>query len=358
MKKTVTTLADGRELIYFDDTPDAVRTLVDSRDLPPRSHGSELRRDLLTNEWVAIASHRQTRTHLPPSDECPLCPSTPDKLTEIPSAEYDVAVFENRFPSFSVDPSAPAGDDEHRPGVGRCEVVCFTADHNSSFGQLSPARARTVIDAWADRTTALNALDEVEQVFCFENRGEEIGVTLGHPHGQIYGYPFVTPRTEKMLSAARAHADRTGGNLFADILASERKTGERVVTESEHWTAFVPIAARWPFEVHVYPHRQVPDLAALSDAERDDLARVYLDVLGRFDKLFDSPLPYIAAWHQAPATTDRELSYLHAQLFSIRRGPNKLKYLAGSESGMGVFINDIVPEHAAEMLRNVKESDS
>jgi UDPglucose--hexose-1-phosphate uridylyltransferase len=355
-------LADGRELIYFDDaeraTPPTGRDAPDRRDLPPPPAPSELRYDPLLDEWVAIAAHRQTRTFLPPSDECPLCPSTSERSTEIPAADYDVAVFENRFPSFSgpdaPELTGPTPFTPTRPGAGRCEVVCFTADHDASFAALPPARVRTVIDAMAERTAALSALPEVAQVFCFENRGVEIGVTLHHPHGQIYAVPFVTPRTRAMLAAARRHAERTGGrNLYADVLAAERAAKERVVAGNEHWTAYVPAAARWPFEVHVAPHRPLPDLAALSAAERDALAPVYLEVLRRFDGLFDRPMPYIAAWHQAPVRADRELGYLHLQVFSIRRAADKLKYLAGSESGMGVFINDIRPERAAELLRNV-----
>jgi UDPglucose--hexose-1-phosphate uridylyltransferase len=363
MKRTSIRLADDRELIYFDDHDDAVRALHDQRDLPPQQHHSELRFDPLLEEWVAIAAHRQDRTHLPPSDECPLCPSAPGRATEIPADDYDVVVFENRFASFAEDTPAPpmlAGGEStpRRAGIGRCEVVCFTADHSSSFASLPPSRVRTVVDAWADRTSALGALPGVEQVFCFENRGREIGVTLGHPHGQIYAYPFVTPRTERMLAAARRHRDRVGGNLFASVLAAERAAGERIVAESAHWTAFVPVAARWPFEVHLYPRRQVPDLPALTDDERDDFADFYLDVLRRLDALFGEPLPYIAAWHQAPVRTGRDLAYLHAQVFSVRRGVGKLKYLAGSESGMGVFVNDISPEHAARMLRDATVSPS
>jgi UDPglucose--hexose-1-phosphate uridylyltransferase len=361
MKRTATRLADGRELIYFDDDSSvnrgAVRELYDGRDLPPQQHASEVRYDALLDEWVAVAAHRQHRTHLPPSDECPLCPSQPGRLTEIPADDYDVVVFENRFPSFAEDTPdpepLPGGDPfPRRAGIGRCEVVCFTADHDSSFAALTPERVRTVVEAWADRTAALNALPGVEQVFCFENRGREIGVTLAHPHGQIYAYPFVTPRTARMLDSARRHHAKTGGNLFADVLAAERAAGDRIVTETEHWTAFVPVAARWPYEVHLYPRRQVPDLPALTDAEREDFGPFYLDVLRRLDALFDSPLPYISAWHQAPVREGRELAYLHAEVFSVKRGLAKLKYLAGSESGMGVFVNDISPELAAERLRS------
>jgi UDPglucose--hexose-1-phosphate uridylyltransferase len=338
MRRTAARLADGRELIYFDERDDAVHPEVDRRDLPPPPPASELRHDPLTGEWVAIAAHRQTRTFLPPSDECPLCPSTPERSTEVPAYEYDVVVFENRFPAFGAD-------------KGRCEVVCFTCDHDASFASLSPARVRTVLDALADRTAELSALPYVEQVFAFENRGVEIGVTLHHPHGQIYAYSFIPPRTRTMLAAARAHR---GGNLFADVLAAERQAAVRVVAENAHWTAYVPVAARWPFEVHLAPHRQVPDLPALDDAERDAFGPIYLDLLRRFDGLFGLPLPYVSAWHQAPVRDGRDLAYLHLQLFSIRRAPGKLKYLAGSESAMGVFINDIRPEEAARLLREAR----
>jgi UDPglucose--hexose-1-phosphate uridylyltransferase len=361
MKKTVTQLADGRELIYFDEADDTVRSEVDRRELPPPPPTSQLRYDPMLDEWVAIATHRQTRTYKPPLDECPLCPSTPDRATEIPAYDYDVVVFENRFPSFSHrqpdEPlHAPSALSPVRPGYGRCEVVCFTPDHDASFASLSPERVHTVLAALADRTAELSALPDVRQVACFENRGEEIGVTLHHPHGQIYAYPYVSPRTETMLRAARRYADRTGGRvLLADVLTAEQDAAVRVVAGNEHWTAYVPAAARWPFEVHVVPHRQLADLAGLSDAEAVALAPVYLDVLARCDGLFDSPLPYIAAWHQAPVRhPDRDLAYLHLQLTSPRRAAGKLKYLAGSETAMGAFVNDVRPEQAAQMLREAR----
>jgi UDPglucose--hexose-1-phosphate uridylyltransferase len=356
VKRTVTHLADGRELIYFDERDDASRDAVDQRDLPPPPPASEMRHDPILDEWVAIAAHRQTRTFLPPSDQCPLCPSTPQWHSEIPSSEYDVVVFENRFPSFSHRVGPSQGDVlpglvPTRPAAGRCEVVCFTSEHNASFASLSPHRVRTVLEAWADRTADLSTRDDIEQIFCFENRGEEIGVTLSHPHGQIYAYPFVTPRTRRMLQSAREHAGP--GNLFADVLAAERSDGSRIVAENDCWTAFVPATARWPFEIHLYPSRQVPDIPALSNAEREAFGPLYLEVLRRLDGLFGLPMPYIAAWHQAPVRVDRDLAYLHLQLFSTRRAPGKLKYLAGSESGMGVFVNDVRPEQAATMLREV-----
>ncbi|MCK8680151.1 galactose-1-phosphate uridylyltransferase [Streptomyces lichenis] len=344
MKKTSTRLADGRELLYYDLRDDIVRDAVDPRPLDAVATNAEVRRDPLLGDSVAIASHRQGRTYHPPADECPLCPSTGGRHTEIPAADYDVAVFENRFPSL-------AGD------FGRCEVVCFTSDHGASFADLTEKQAALVLAAWTDRTTELSARPGVEQVFCFENRGAEIGVTLGHPHGQIYAYPFTTPRAERMLDSLAAHHAETGRNLFDDVLDRERAEGERIVLDAEHWTAFVPYAAHWPYEVHLYPRRRVPDLRALDEAAREEFPRVYLELLRRFDRIFgegEPPTPYIAGWHQAPLSDPRREGFaLHLELFTVRRTSGKLKFLAGSESGMSVFINDVPPEAAARRLREV-----
>jgi UDPglucose--hexose-1-phosphate uridylyltransferase len=372
VRRTAARLADGREIIYFDDTEPFLsgaetRELVDKRELAPAAKAGQMRRDPLSGAWIAMATHRLDRTYLPPADECPLCPTgRGTEPSEVPADDYDVVVFENRFPSYSVrngDESAGSAGAEgiwaHAPATGRCEVVCFTSDHNATFADLDPGRVRTVIEAWADRTAELNRMPEVAQVFPFENRGKEIGVTLQHPHGQIYGYPLVTPRTGTMLARAAEHRERTGGSLLRDILEAERADGQRIVFERRHWTAYVPYAARWPVEVHLAPHRDVPDLPGLDDEERDELSHVYLDLLQRLDRYYlaadGSPvrLPYIAGWHQAPAREGRDLARLHLQVTSVLRAPGKLKYLAGSESGMGAWVNDTTPERIAARLRAV-----
>ncbi|MFB7883530.1 galactose-1-phosphate uridylyltransferase [Microbacterium sp. NPDC056057] len=369
--KRPTRLADGRELIYYDDPettlgPDRA---VDARDLAPRPETATMRRDVLTGDWVSVAAARQNRAFLPPAHLDPLSPQTPTNPSEIPSL-YDVAVFENKSPSFGpalavAHGDAPAGidaphdlDDLVAPGlgrtrtsVGRCEVVCFSPEHSGSFGSLSATRARTVIEAWADRTAALSALPGIEQVFPFENRGEAIGVTLPHPHGQIYAYPYITPRTTSLL----ASIDREGPDLFSRILEFER-AGDRVILEGEHWTAFVPFAARWPIEIHLLPHRHVADFAETTDAERDELAPLYLRLLRGVDALYDTPTPYIAAWHQAPVHRGRDSARLHLQLTSPRRAADKLKFLAGSEAAMGAWIGDVPPETAAAKLRDAVAS--
>jgi len=379
VRRTSTTLADGRELIYFDDSEPYLsgaksRDVVDERPLDDLPTAGTMRQDALTGDWVSIADHRQNRTFLPPADECPLCPTGGGTMpSEIPAHEYDVVVFENRFPSFASGSTAPGSTAPgstasgasanpllaHAPALGRCEVVCFTSDHGASFSSLSPTRARTVVDVWADRTRELSALNAVEHVFPFENRGEEIGVTLHHPHGQIYAYPFIPARTASLLRAATAHHQRTGRLLGADLLAAELDDGSRVVIRGTHWTAYVPYAAAWPVEVHLVPNRDVPDLVALDSAERDELAEVYLDLLRRLDRYYQGPdgspiaLPYIAGWHQAPVHQGRDVSRLHLQVMSVLRAPGRLKYLAGSESGVGAWVNDVAPERVAARLREV-----
>ncbi|MEO6826735.1 MAG: galactose-1-phosphate uridylyltransferase [Microbacteriaceae bacterium] len=351
-------LADGRDLIYFDD-PDTTLPPDRSPDLraaTPRPATATMRQDPLTGEWISIAAARQDRVVLPPAELDPLAPASPSNPSEIPD-NYDVAVFENKSPSFGpllADDAAPTGLDDlarvgigrSRTAVGRCEVVCFSPESEGSFGSLSAVRARTVIEAWADRTAVLSALPGIRQVFPFENRGEAIGVTLRHPHGQIYAYPYITPRTTRLIDAL----DRYGPDLFQDVLESERGS-ERMILSGEHWSAFVPFAARWPIEVHLLPHRQVPDFAETTPEERDELAGLYLRLLRGVDALYDTPTPYIAAWHQAPVGLRRDQIRLMLQLTSPRRAEGKLKYLAGSEAAMGAWIGDVRPEHGAQQLR-------
>jgi UDPglucose--hexose-1-phosphate uridylyltransferase len=333
-------LADGRELLFFSLSGHMPVPIADRRPLPARSpNQTELRYDRTTGQWVIIAALRQDRTYKPPPDQCPLCPGPTGLASEVPALDYDVVVFENRFPSLS--------------GNGRCEVICFSSNHTGSFADLKTAHARLVVDAWRHRTSDLMAMPGVEQVFCFENRGEEIGVTLSHPHGQIYGYPYLTPRTAAMLQQASEYRKSHGSNLFADLLAREVHDGSRVVARTNLFTAFVPFAARWPVEVHIYPNRFVHNLLDLAPAELDGFARIYLDVLRRFDRMYSGPLPYISALHQFADTDAQREGYFHVELMSIRRSAVALKYLAASESAMDAFISDVTPEAAAERLRGL-----
>lgn len=358
-RKTSAKLFDGRDLFYFDDegSDRATTKKDDAREPADRPETGHMRLDSLTGEWISIAAHRHGRAFLPPAHMCPLCPTTETNLSEIPD-QFDVAVFENKNPSFgplmadsdqpdfAVEPGLTLG--ATRSSFGRCEVVVFSSEHLGSLGGQSVQRIRTVIDAWADRTQHLQSMPGVRQVFPFENRGQEIGVTLHHPHGQIYAYPFVTPRTRKLLDSIREF----GADLFQKTLEFEQ-SGERVLIRGEHFTAYVPFAARWPIEIHLLPHRHVQHLAQLGTAERDELAIIYKRLLQALDAIYDSPTPYISGWHQAPLVEGGENVRLQLQITSPRRAADKLKYLAGSESAMGAFIADFPPEKTAAQLREV-----
>jgi UDPglucose--hexose-1-phosphate uridylyltransferase len=298
---------------------------------------SELRFNELRGEEVAYAIHRQDRTFLPDRAHCPLDPTKPGgPQTEIPLEDFEIVVFDNRFPAFE----SPAG---------AAEVVVYTADHEGSFGALAPERAEELMWVWRHRYEELGAREDVEYVYIFENRGVEVGVTLHHPHGQIYGYPFLPP-----VAALEQAADaRLGGCAPCTLIAREREAGTRLLFQSEAVVCYVPEAARWPFEAHLamLPHRR--SLLDCEPGELRGLASALQRLVRGYDALFARPMPYVMAVHQAPTgggLGTRE-GHLHIEFYPPLRTAEKLKFLAGSEQGAGTFIGDVLPEEAAEQLR-------
>lgn len=318
---------------------------------------SELRWNPLLGEWVATATHRQERTFLPPEDFCPLCPTKPGGFpTEVPEPDYDIVVFENRFPSLRPSPDTPAveGSDLYpvRPGEGICEVVLYAPRHHSTLAQESVEQIFKLIRVWRDRFAELGARDYVHYVFIFENKGEQIGVTLHHPHGQIYGYPFVPPVIRKELDRARRHRQESGRCLLCDILLEEQKDGRRIIVENDSFSAYIPFFARWPYEVHVVSRRHLQALTDFSEIEEKDLACVLKSLLVAYDRLFDRPFPYMMVLHQRPSDgAEYDYYHFHMEFYPPLRAANRLKYLAGSETGAGMFINDTLAEEKAEELR-------
>jgi UDPglucose--hexose-1-phosphate uridylyltransferase len=320
---------------------------------------SELRWDPTKEEWIAYATHRQDRTFLPPKEYCPLCPTREDSdiPTEVPRPSYEIAVFENKFPSFV--PNAPEPGEKGSdltptaPGRGVCEVVLYTDEHNTTLAGVEEWRIRHLVDVWADRYEELGSLEFVDYVFIFENKGEAIGVTLHHPHGQIYAYPFIPPRPKRELDAARQYREERGGCLHCDVLSQEHEDGRRVLAKGEHFTAFIPFYARFPYEVHAYARRCARSIADLSGEERGDLARLLKRLLVGYDRLFGFSLPYMMFMHQAPTDGGayEEIAHFHIEFYPPNRTADKLKYLAGSETGAGVFVMDVAPEDTARELR-------
>ena len=321
---------------------------------------NQIRWDPTLGEWVAYATHRQDRTFLPPAEYCPLDPTRPGGFpTEVPRESYEIAVFENKFPSFTPEAPDPEGEGSRltpaAAGRGVCEVVLYSDDHSATLAGMSEGRIRNLVEVWADRYEELGSLDFVDYVFIFENKGEAIGVTLYHPHGQIYAYPFIPPRPRKELEEAAEYRSRNPQRcLHCDLLSQEREDGRRLVEEGDHFAAFVPFYAHFPYEVHVYARRCAPSIADLSAEERRDLARVLKRVLVGYDRLFGFSLPYMMVMHQAPTDgADHEgVAHFHVEFYPPNRTADKLKYLAGSETGAGAYVVDVLPEQTAATLKD------
>lgn len=444
MRITATKLSDGRDFFYIDDNPEYVsghktRELIDPRKLAYRftshvdSEGNEvpsevpqMRQDPLTGDWIPMSrlwakrpaeildadSNNQGSADGSADDSVrgsaqsridPFAGRKPQREYqdgEIPDEDYDVVVFENRYPAMAQVAGVPNTTTyvdgnplwKQAPAAGRCEVICFSSNENMLPANLSVLRMRTIVEAWAFRTAEISQIEGIEQIYPFENHGSQIGVTLHHPHGQIYAYPFIAPRLEQELRHTEAYFERTGSNLLKDLMNSEIEAKKRVIMHNHSWVAYVPAAARWPLEVHVAPVRDVLTLDQLDDQERWDLAQIYITLLKHANKFFglsssnagDSSaksfassaafdlssgasdanssdfvdLPYVAAWHQAPVHDSRRSHYrLNLQFFSFMRDANKIKYLAGSEAGMASWISDTTPELIASRFQELGDVD-
>ncbi len=350
---------DGRELTLYGRRP--IPDSIVAAALPdgaPRAN-PHLRWHPLRGEWVAYAAHRQDRTLLPPASENPLAPTTdPGRPTELPPGDYDVAVFTNRFPTLELDAPDPAPEIvPTAPGRGRCEVVVYSRDPGTSLGKLPLDHVELLLEVWADRTRVLGEEDGIVYVFPFENRGEEVGVTLHHPHGQIYAYPFVPPIPARELSESAAHRERHGSGLLEDLMRREVEDGRRILYAGPDALAFVPVCARYAYEVWVAPRRPAPALPDLDARERADLARALKTVALKLDGLWQQPFPYVMVFHQAPTDgAPHPEAHLHVEFYPPCRRRGTLKYLAGSELGAGVFTADTLPEERARELAAVPVS--
>ncbi|HET9849267.1 MAG TPA: galactose-1-phosphate uridylyltransferase [Candidatus Dormibacteraeota bacterium] len=327
---------DGRHVYLYGDLSAAPE---DYRAPSMPSGVFQRRWNPLRREWVLVAASRQARTFLPGRDECPLCPSRPGHSTEIPAAAFQAAVFENRFPAMV--PAKPAG--------GVCEVVVYTDEHEGSFATLPASRLAKLAEVWTDRYRALSARPGIRYVYIFENRGEQVGVTLNHPHGQIYAYPYIPPVPATELRR------QTRGCLQCRLIDDELQGKRRILINAGGIVGYVPGYARWPYEVHVMPRTHGSDLTHLPPAGRVALLTAMQQIARAYDRLFDVPMPYMMAMHQAPARRAPAQAHLHVEFYPILRDKGKLKYLAGSESGAGAFINDTLAEESAERLRVLLE---
>ena len=348
---------DGRRMTLYSREQLDPQLQAPSPFAAPLSAAAHLRWHPLRGEWITYAAHRQERTFQPPPQYNPLAPmACPAHPTEVPQGKWDMAVFENRFPSLG-GPTAPPPEliVPTAAASGRCEVVVFTQDADSSLGALSLNRIEMLFEVLADRTLRLGSEQSIQYVLPFENRGAECGVTLAHPHGQIYAYPLVPPVAARMQQLAAEHYAQHGRGLLEQHIQAEREDAIRMLYEGEHAVAFVPACARYPYEVWVAPIRPAEGFAALTDPVRNDLARALKTVLRKYEMLWDRPFPYLMAWYQAPTDgVAHPESHLHAQLWPPYRSRERLKFLAGTELGAGFFAMDVLPEDKARELQQIE----
>lgn len=347
---------DGRHLTLYSNRPIPAGIVATSPFAESQNANPHLRWHPLRGEWVTYAAFRQNRTYQPPPRYNPLAGSSdPAHPAEMPAGDYEIAVFDNRFPSLapeSYDP--PTLTVPTAPANGKCEVVVFTQDPQVALGRLPLSRIELLLQAWGDRTVRVGSLPHIQYVLPFENRGAEVGVTLHHPHGQIYGYPFVPPVPARQLAQEREYFLQHGTSLLCDMARAEGADGKRVLYQDDHAIAFVPPCARYPYEAWVMPTAPCEDFAALTPPMRESLARALKTVLLKFDNLWNRPFPYVMAWYQAP--TDGEAhpeTQLHAQFYPPYRTRDRLKYLAGTELAAGMFTMDVPPETTAYELQQV-----
>ena len=317
-----------------------------------------LRHDALNDQWVAISPARNTRPQSAPigtttAPACPLCVGGP----ELPFP-YEAAVFENRFPTLLAEPPEPPQlEGPTAPSRGRCEVVLYTPTHTGSLATLTTQELARVIAIWTDRSAELWDEPEHRVVLVFENRGEDVGATLSHPHGQIYALDRLPMYLQTRVDTLIQHRNTHGTCLSCEVVERDLAATDRRVRDNASFTVGVPFAPDWPFELHVRARRHgVRRLTDLTVDERRDLAGALREVVRIYDQLFDEPLAYLMACQQAPAdlagrpADDWHLSF---EFLPPNRAPNKLKVRATVETAAGLFINDTVPEASAAQLAAV-----
>ena len=316
---------------------------------------AELRKHPLTNDWIMIASHRQNRPQMP-KDYCPFCPGS----GKVPD-QFDVYKYDNDFPALSQNPPAPdaVADDffETAPCYGKCEVILYSPEHTVTLPELPTAHIRKLVDLWAERFEALSADKNIKYVFIFENRGDVVGVTMPHPHGQIYGYSFLPKKLELEVDNAQKHMDKTGKCLFCDMLDHEIAFGERVIFKNEHFTVFLPFFTEYPYGVYIMSNRHCADISQFTDAERDALAETLRCTTGMLDALFDYKFPYMMCMYNQPVNMEdtADIFHWHIAFYPPMRSAEKIKYNASSETGAWAHCNPTCPEDTAKELRTAYE---
>lgn len=314
---------------------------------------AELRWHPLTKDWVMIASNRQNRPQMP-KDWCPFCPG-PDN-DKVPKS-FDVYKYDNDFPALSQNPPVP--DDvsteiyKTAPSYGKCEVILYSPEHTVTLPELSTEHVRKLVDLWTERFEALSSDEKIKYVFIFENRGAVVGVTMPHPHGQIYGYSFIPKKIELELASSKEHQEKTGHCLICDMLRDERKDGRRIIFENEDFTVFLPFFTEYPYGMYIAAKSHKQYLTEFNEREKNNLASAIRETAGTLDSLFGYTFPYMMCMHQGPVNSGDTSDYyhFHIEFFPPMRSADKQKFNASSETGVWAHCNPTAPEATSVELR-------
>ncbi|MGC9327787.1 MAG: galactose-1-phosphate uridylyltransferase [Candidatus Hinthialibacter sp.] len=312
----------------------------------------ELRRNPQLNVWVMVSAKRQHRPQMP-KDWCPFCPGS----GKVPD-QYDVYLYPNDFPHLLAEPPEPEypGDSfyQTKKAFGHCDVVLYSPNHRGSIKELSEDHLMKLFALWRDRTEEMKTKEYVKYCYIFENKGDVIGVTMPHPHGQIYSYPFIPMRIARELECAQSHFHENQRNLYEDIIQKELQEKSRLIFESDFFILCSPFAGDYPYETHLFCKKPRLYLADLNEEEALDLMRSIVKTVKMYDALFGFQLPFMMAFHQAPVDGgDYSFYRYHVEFYPLHRAPNNLKYNAGSETGAWASTNPSAPEDKAAELRDV-----
>lgn len=311
---------------------------------------AELRWHPLLNDWVMIASHRQARPQMP-KDWCPFCPGS----GKVPD-EFEVFEYDNDFPALSYTPPAP--DDvatnffQVAPAYGKCEVILYSSGHTVTVPELSDVHMEKLVNLWCERFSVLSSNPKIKYVFIFENRGDVVGVTMPHPHGQIYAYPFLPKKLALEHENSKQYMIENLKCLFCDMLENEIKEDKRIIFRNEHFTVFLPFYTEYPYGVYIMSNEHKQYITEFTQEQRKTLAVTIRDTAGTLDHLFDYPFPYMMCMHNAPVNSGAvENFHFHIEFFPPMRSADKQKFNASSETGAWAHCNPTCPEDAAEELR-------
>ncbi len=317
----------------------------------------EFRWNPLLDTWTMVATNRQNRPHLP-KDHCPFCPGSPN----MPS-NYDVLAYPNDFPAMSLDPPSSKtekpskGIFRRKDAVGKCEVILYSPQHNKKFYELSDAHLLKIVELWSNRFHEISKDERVKYIFEFENKGEEVGVTIHHPHGQLYAYSFIPVKIREELDNCKKYYRQTGNNLFSDLNKAEKKHKHRIVFENKSFIAYIPYFTDYPFGVFIVNKRLKGNITQFTLQEKKDLAETLKKITAGFDKIYDRPFPYIMSLHQTPVNekkyADAQNYYaFHIEFYPPLRAKDKIKWYSGSEMGAGAAANPLDVDECATLLRS------